>query len=35
MPGTITEQHAEAVVVEAHRPIEIRELTGAERSVAL
>ncbi|MFF4756056.1 hypothetical protein ACWD5R_36945 [Streptomyces sp. NPDC002514] len=35
MPGTISLRHAEAVTVEATTPIDVRDLTGAERTVAL
>ncbi|MDT0475044.1 hypothetical protein RM863_23240 [Streptomyces sp. DSM 41014] len=35
MPGTIAERHAEAVTVEAATRTEVRNLTGAERTVAL
>lgn len=35
MPGTIAERRAEAVTIEATTPIDVRDLTGAERAVAL
>ncbi|MFJ9376083.1 hypothetical protein [Streptomyces sp. NPDC101455] len=35
MPGTIAEQRADAVTVEAASPVDVRDLTGAERVVAL
>ncbi|MEV6121368.1 hypothetical protein AB0M23_12680 [Streptomyces sp. NPDC052077] len=35
MPGTIAERRAEAVTVEATTPIDVSDLTGGERTVAL
>lgn len=35
MPGTIAERRTETVTVEATTPIDVRDLTGAERAVAL
>jgi hypothetical protein len=35
MPGTIAEQHVGTVTVEAIEPVDVRDLTGSERAVAL